>query len=376
MGKNIKFPRIDSYLNLGLFLFIFKTMISATKIDVLFPQIDNILTCLIVFFLSIVIFKKKFTLKILCIHILLVLFGMSTSYFCKNIAIFIPLITIFAIREERNIIYLMMKYEICVLILIFIYALYNNNLFWYDYKSSRYFLNAGFNHPNFLGCVVYNILLMWIWCNYGKLTKKVLRLICCLFIITFLLTGSKTVFLIGLIVATLIYSSYSEKLYVKKILHYTAKFIIPTLSVIFYLLITKYNEANIVVSTINKLLTGRVKLAAYANYQYGLTFLGQFVDGTKSFGWNETWQMSHFGTFDNLYTCMLINYGIIWLIIISVAFYYLSRKENNLINCMLISWALYGVTEIQGMSGFLGFPIFFAAILIERKSYLKPEMDF
>lgn len=377
MDNLIKLPKIDNNLKLGLFFAIMKAMLSFTPVKNMIPQVDEILTVLVATCFTIVIFQKKFTIKIFLIHVLLTVLAVVTSYFTGNVTIFFSLLTIFAIREEKNVIYFIMKYEILILFFIFLLAFYFQNLIVYDYNSERYLFSFGLSHSNVFACVVFNIILMWMWCNYKNLTFKKMLNIVGLFVFLYLLNGSKTAVIVGIFSVILLYFSLGEQHYINKLLMYVAQSIVPVLSVFCFLLITKYDEKNKIITMIDTLLTGRVKLGAFAHYKYGWTILGQFTDGSKNFGWDESWQMRSYGTFDNLYSSMIINYGIIWLIVISIAFFCLARKKDNRINCMLIIWAIYAVSEVHGMYGFFGFPILLSSLLLERKiGNLENERNF
>ena len=120
------------------------------------------------------------------------------------------------------------------------------------------------------------------------------------------------------------------------------------------------------IRVVDTFMTGRLKLGAYAYEHYGFTLLGQVVEKGTKFGYDALWNMSRFTTFDNLYTKLMINNGIIWLVIIAVSFWRLAKLKNNILSCMIIVWAVYAITEGHGLNGYLCFPIFFIALIIDK----------
>ena len=61
----------------------------------------------------------------------------------------------------------------------------------------------------------------------------------------------------------------------------------------------------------------------------------------------------------------MVNQGVIWLILLAFIFYKLAKLNSGKVNIFLIVWALYGVTEVHGLNGFLCMPIFLSAFVFK-----------
>ena len=116
----------------------------------------------------------------------------------------------------------------------------------------------------------------------------------------------------------------------------------------------------------DKLLSARIRLGAYAYNNYGISLLGQDMNDINVI-WDSFWQLSGF-TFDCTYTFLMINQGIIWLFIIIVAFYFLAKRGTEQVWVMIIAWSLYAVTEVHGLNSFKCFPILLIAMCFNQNN--------
>ena len=155
----------------------------------------------------------------------------------------------------------------------------------------------------------------------------------------------------------------------RKWLSVFAKFIIPVCGVTIIIFTIVYVEQlnafhkNIVVMTIDKLLSSRVKLGAYGYDKYGITFLGQNLSNYKV-TWDQEWRLNAH-TFDDVYTYCAMNVGIVWLVLITVMFYKLADRHSDKINIFIIIWALYGISEVHVLNGYVFFPILMIMMTFE-----------
>lgn len=147
----------------------------------------------------------------------------------------------------------------------------------------------------------------------------------------------------------------------------TAEFIVPICSGLTLLCVNLLLSGNLIAEAVNALLSDRIKLGAYGVSHYGYSFLGQKVAKTNIV-WEAEWGFNGF-TFDNIYTYLAVNQGIIWILLLSVLFYYLAKKEDLKTSIFIIIWALYGITEVHGLNGFISFPILLVVSLFEHRVF-------
>ncbi len=150
-----------------------------------------------------------------------------------------------------------------------------------------------------------------------------------------------------------------------KALSRIAMCIVPIISIFIFILISQYTNDNVFILTIDKLLSARIRLGAYAFQNYGLSFLGQNMENVN-FVWDSYWGLTDF-TFDCTYYSLMVMQGYFWLIIIIIGFYLLAKKKDNKINLAIIAWGLYAVTEVHGLNGFKCYPILLLALLISSR---------
>lgn len=179
---------------------------------------------------------------------------------------------------------------------------------------------------------------------------------------------TRTSFIASVIFCILLVISKSKHSY-KKILNLVAQFIVPIFAGLTLLCVNLYMLDNQIAVTVNKLLSDRIKLGAYGVSHYGFSFLGQNVE-KENIVWEAEWGFNGF-TFDNVYTYIAVNQGIIWILVLTVLFYLLAKKKNLKISVFVIVWALYGVTEVHGLNGFYCFPIFLVVLLFRRGVSVK-----
>lgn len=82
---------------------------------------------------------------------------------------------------------------------------------------------------------------------------------------------------------------------------------------------------NVFAVSLDAILSGRIRLGAYAYEHYGLSLFGKNLTDVK-IQYDAVYGLNAF-TFDNIYTDILMRQGAIWLLVIAVLFYRLARKE-------------------------------------------------
>ena len=115
------------------------------------------------------------------------------------------------------------------------------------------------------------------------------------------------------------------------------------------------------VEKVNRLLSTRVYLSAYAVKHFGCTLLGQSMPldpVTVSPEWPKP-----FFTLDCAYSFFCCCIGAIWLILICVSFYKLAKLRDPRVSIFLILWALYSVSETITLYVFFFSPLLLISIL-------------
>lgn len=376
MGEKITLPKLKTYAQCGIVILTLKIIISYSVFAGMIPYLDSFLSFLVIVFFSLSILNNRYKMSTIFVYAAVSLLGLYSSYLTGNTMFFITILTILAIYREKNIVLILFKYEVVFFVIIVVLALITGKIRMFEEDGFCLYLNLGFSHPNVAAAILFNIMIMWIWLSYNKLKGSAFLLIGIFPFAVYFITGSRTIIVAGLVTVLLVLLSKSESSLVQSGLAIAAGLIVPLLALFFMYAILNYRSGVDFIRTIDELLTGRIKLGAYAYEHFDFTLFGQKVIQGRVFGYDALWQMSMFTTFDNIYTKLMVNNGIIWLVIISVAFIRVASFKNNIINSMIIAWAVYGITEGHGIYPCMCFPILLIALSIDKNKDLKRINEF
>ena len=148
-----------------------------------------------------------------------------------------------------------------------------------------------------------------------------------------------------------------------------AMLIVPALEVCSVAMVILYSYSNsLILDMLDKILSARIRLGAYGYNNYGITFLGQHVL-TDEIQYDTTYRLSYF-TFDNIYTDIAIQQGLIWVVIVSI-YFFIGKKKNDASNFAIIAWGIYGITEVHGLNVYMLFVVLLVNELFQNK---KPNL--
>ena len=223
-----------------------------------------------------------------------------------------------------------------------------------------------FNHPNTFSSYFTWTVLMRIYLKYNNINYvDYLRLIV-YSIFLYYFPNSKTS-------AIILFLSMILILCTKKIHNIENKIIwkiIKNLTVICFifsiLTIVFYNSG--VVNNIDKLFTGRIRLARATYEYYDITLLGQYIP----FG-QELEYMPEFGlnglTLDSVYFCLIFCYGIIPTVYVIYLTNKTNRNKKDVRDVVFIAvLSIFGLTESFILNPAFGFPLYFLRENIKLKN--------
>ncbi len=352
-------------LYFGILILTFKTTCSISSIIVISNIFDDILSISSAAILCVYTVSQIKNFKLLILYLLFMGLGLLSANITGQSVILITIITIFALCSEQidNAIKFIFYFEVIFLIInisIFVLlCLFGSYSFFKNY-GGRIRCDFGFNHPNVFSSFLFNIILMWIWLNYKKITARHYISIIFISIIAYLFSGTRTSLVLSILTILLLFVSKRSKK--SKFLFYTASVIVPLISILIMFCIVYYTSDIAIINYIDKLLSARIRLGAYAYENFGITFFGQNLENINV-TWDPYWGFNEF-TFDCSYSYLIMNNGLIWLLIISLFFCFLAKRKNNKINLFIIIWSLYAITEIHGLNCFYCFPILLIAYFV------------
>lgn len=366
-------PKPKGALDCGILVLVIKTVLSMSSMWHTSELVDNILTFISVALLVISILEKQYSVKQLITYaVVTILFGVI----CINIGstrLLITVITCLAIRGEDigRVIRFIFKYEFWLIAIHCLFGavstLIGSEYYVLFHGYRRYSL--GFGHANVLSAFVFNLLTMFFWLKFEKLKPKDFLLATFAEILAFCVTRTRTSLYLFVLVLAIVLIYKNKKC--SKLIDFLAKSVVPLFSIFTFIMVFLYEKGNVLSHVVDHLLTRRIALASYAYNRFGLSMFGRDMRNFTT-TWDDFYGFSGGGfTFDNIYSYLMINVGIVILILIIAIFYIVAKQGNLKNNIFILVWALYSMTEVHGLSCYMCFPILFAALVIPGKYRTK-----
>ena len=228
-------------------------------------------------------------------------------------------------------------------------------------------VRLGFLHANSLSTYFFNLMLLWVWEKYESIGPRAIAGLLLTTVAMYLLTDSRTAFLCEMLLCLMIVlAKYGGK--AAGLLHFGTRWAAPAAAVFMLACSVMWlapTRSPFVVK-VNRLLSGRVYLSAYAVKHFGFTLFGQSMP-LDPITVSPQWPIPFF-TLDCAYSFFCCCIGAIWLILICVGFYKLAKLRNPRISIFLILWALYSVSESLTLYVCFFSPLLLVSILFRPSS--------
>lgn len=354
----IYLPKLNTLSRLGIFLLCIKVCLSCSTIFYPGAAADNLLSVCGAACLLLALCTRHYTPKAAFVHTALLLTALYTAWSAKNFTILITVLSGLAMyREEpESMLDILFKTELAFLVIQLgaacLLAVTSDFLLGRSFSGSGIRYTFGFTHPNLLSLFLCNLILIWCYQNYARLTLKHYALVMLAAGTIFLFTKTRTALIAEtLFVLLLIWQKKSKK---SRVLSATAAILPIALCLLTAATAALYTKSSIFVQ-LDNWLSGRIKLAAYAYSHYGVTMFGQDLTG-RTVQWDPVWRLNAH-TFDNAYAFLGINLGSIWLIILLIGALWLGLRGPKKALPFFILWSFYGFTEVNALNAYLLFPV-------------------
>lgn len=228
-------------------------------------------------------------------------------------------------------------------------------------------VRLAFVHANTLAIYILNLILLWIWEKYDSIGPKAIASLLLISLAVYLLTDCRTAFLCEMLLCLMIIlAKYGGK--AAGLLHFGAKWAAPAAAVFMLACSMMWLAPNrgSFVEKVNRLLSTRVYLSAYAVKHFGFTLFGQSMP-LDPVTVSPEWPIPFFAL-DCVYSVFCCCIGAIWLILICVSFYKLAKLRDLRISIFLILWAFYGASETLTLYVILFSPLLLISILFRPSS--------
>ena len=375
--RNICKPARKYILYFALILF---SLQQAWFFSDVFPHsvgIDKILRLIYVLAIGSVFLLQDYSPKLYLAYGLLAAACALTRIGSGLMAWVYTVITILALRQEdiSDVFRLLRRcFTVYLLVILLAFALkcFQGQLQLFEIDGvGRRRARLGFLHANPLSTYFFNLMLLWVWEKFDSIGPRAIVGLLITTVTMYLLTDSRTAFLCEILLCLLILlAKYGGK--AAGLLHFGARWAAMAAAVfmlacsVLWLAPTRSPFLEMV----NRLLSGRVYLSAYAVKHFGFTLFGQSMPldpVTVSPEWPAP-----FITLDCVYSYFCCCIGAVWLILIGVSFYKLGKLRDFRISILLILWALYGVSENISLNVLFA-PLLLISILLRPSSAEAPH---
>lgn len=363
-------PERLSLLYAGILLYTLERCWTSSLILPYSAKVDEVIKIVFVLMMAAVILRQEFTPKLYVIYglaavgaalirlrtgLMLDVFALLTILACRGS----DLVRVSGIIRRSTTVFLIAHtaYYFCLLLL------GQQELFYTD-GVGRVRAGFGLLGPNLVSSYFFNLVLMWAWEKYDTIRPGQILWVLIIATVLYKFTDSRTAYLCtAALCALLLIVRHSQT--VGRWINVLARWIAPGLALL--VLVFSYHWQDGIGAALNTLLSGRLKLSAYGIANFGFTLLGQRVDYSTVIDPQKWGIAAPTFTFDCVYSYLWCNIGIVWLVLICLCFYRLSRLENPRISLCLIFWALYGMSEVTVMSIVRFFPLALISILFLSK---------
>lgn len=347
-------PLPNSLFRIGLLLTMFKTLTSVSGIVPWCDWADDLLSVLAAGCFCISLLRKNYTLKRMTLYGAVALLSLVSAQKSGMLTMVLTVLTCLSFYREdfdRSIRFLLFWEGLYVLFHVgasMLLTCLGDPASTVISGNTRY--HFGFSHPNVFSVLLINLLSMWAWLHYDRLKAGNLFAIFAIAAVFCCFTGTRSALCAAAVLVFLLAIRRHEKL-----LRFGGAVCVTIMALAEYFLWSAFLDGNNLAQTVNSALSGRINLAAYALEHFDFSWIGQDLQNI-SIVWDEFWQISSF-TFDDIYSYLAVNHGVLWLVLVCVLLFRVARKGSAKSSIFLILWALYGTTETHVVNPYLFFPI-------------------
>lgn len=356
----IYLPKLNTPARLGIFILCVKVCLSCSTIFYPGNTADSLLSACGAACLLLALCTRQYTPKATFVHVALLLTALYTAYTANNFTILITVLSGLALycEEPEPMLKILFATELCFLWIQLsaacLLALTSDFALAHHFIGSGTRYTFGFTHPNLLSLFLCNLLLIWCYRNYARLTLRHYVLMLLAAGGVFLFTKTRTALIAEVLFVLLLIWQKKSKSKKNPVLSAAAAILPIVLCVLTAVAAAFYTKSSLLLQ-LDGWLSGRLKLAAYAYHHYGVTMFGQNLTD-RTVQWDPVWRLNAH-TFDNAYAFLGINLGGIWLIILLCGALWLGLRGPKKALPFFILWAFYSFTEVNALNAYLLFPV-------------------
>ena len=246
--------------------------------------------------------------------------------------------------------------------------------FWI-WTDQRLRFTGGLRHPNVLSCYITSCMMMFAWLRFRHITVNEFGWMICVTVLSFGMSRSRAGLLLNLLLLLLIFLTQNESRLVKQLINPALLLSFAGLTAVIYWATKQYASGNSTALMLDEMMTGRIKYAAYAYLRSGMTLLPRYLDYAQTgvVSWTPEWNLNNF-TFDNFYSFLFMQMGMIWIGIIALLLVLVCKKFDFRNKLFILFWLLFATVEVLGLNCFKFFPLLlFSTLLSGKKAKFPPR---
>lgn len=204
----------------------------------------------------------------------------------------------------------------------------------------------GFSHPNICAIKFGWGILMYLWLNWDKMTKKKWIFLYVLSAVFYMATKSDSWLIVF---AILIIAEFKKIKIVRKIVAGFAYITFPLFGVLNIWMGINFLSKGYLSSlfaTLDYVFNRRVSMAYLAIKENGMTWLGQKIEMIHE--WDSVFNYNGY-TIDSAYIYFYVCIGVVYLILISIGFFMLRKYHDYRVTLIILAFSLYSLIEIHSI---------------------------
>lgn len=358
----------------GIYIFMFFISYSKFMVFPIVPRLYNLtLIALLITSTFFIIKNFEYTLSEL-LFILLISFAVMLGFYFRGYTIWITTFMMILTIKNFNLTKILMKsYLSSIISLIFVVISFKMNIIseFTLVREGNVRHSLGFSHPNFLAGILLLIFVKTLFMFYKSRKQNIQIIILTLVVIIVLniVTGSRTSTLTA-IFSWLIFFMYINipKLFHNKKIIYVLSFSVLLGFIVSYIFAKNYDNYNPIMFTLNKLTSGRLRMANQFLLENKVNFFGNELDVlTTEKAINSGYLQTKI--LDNAYVSILLKYGLINVILFNI-FYILSMIKMIKLNMikevlLILIFVVFGFFESYFTYFQFNFTILFWGLLFQ-----------
>ena len=312
-----------TYFDIAWCLLIIKDYLRIADYINIPDRVDDILAIAVFGIFCISIISKKYNKKELFIYIFLGLCAVYTGLVTGYMLITTTVLSVIAVKGENLQKIAKNTFQLQILLLLFntafscIVSLLGYGTLWgYTEDGTRFRIHLGYGMAGHLADCILNLICIWIYMQKKIITRRQCAILISIAIAAFLITDSRTVFL--LMIFVIMGTRFVGRRNNDEIIRSVTKIIVPGCTMIMLVSIYLYSIGNKIGYLFDRFMNSRVRLCGYNLERYGITMFGKYRTNEPGVGMLNLKWYSDGATYDNTYMWMIINMGIIWIVILTI----------------------------------------------------------